>query len=139
VSSVECAHCRFLRLNYERQKEINNENQEEHPAGLSKLDLKDPSSCQTKHRLQPMLQPMHPQAEKPIETPLLVRDQPSEYNTFFCIFGFITSVITLALEVSGFVPILCALALLMAIVIVTACATQATMPDATPSARSLAF
>lgn|GEM_PF-1385002 len=135
---VECDNCRSMRLNRERKEKNNNENQAGHP-DLSKPELKETIPCQAEHPLQPMHQPIYPQAEKPIETPLLVREQSSEHNTFFGIFGFIASVIALVVEFSGFVSILCALALLMAIVILAACATQAIMVNAMPSARSLAF
>jgi hypothetical protein len=128
-----------MRLNRERKEKNNNENQAGHLAGLSKPELEEPIPCQTEHPLQPMHQPIYPQAEKPIETPLLVHEQSSEHNTFFGIFGFIASVIALVVEFSGFVSILCALALLMAIVILAACATQAIMVNATPSARPLTF
>jgi len=133
---VECDNCRSMRLNRERKEKNNNENQAGHP-DLSKPELKETIPCQAEHPLQPMHQPIYPQAEKPIETPLLVREQSSEHSTFFGIFGFISAAISLVLVISGHVNILFAVALLIAIMIV--CEAYASMPNATPSARSLTF
>lgn len=139
----ECDNCRLMRRALELEKSPQKRPQKRPQCSGEENDPANPSNscknCRAKHPLQPMHQPIYPQAEKPIETPLLVREQSSEHNTFFGIFGFISAAISLVLVISVHVNILCALALLMAIVILAACATQAIMLNATPSARSLTF